>query len=122
MKKDLKGIVTAHKGLNVWEAKHQRVARNSTDNNLKYTSGSWYADKYTVRSYDTNNPICAVVKTDNLEEGKANTKLIAQAPNMLMTLFLCRDYFIDSLKTTGLQSHESEIFRVIELAIKKATK
>lgn len=111
------------KYFDVWKSKYERVEEYTAQNNLKYTKGNWRSGRNLVFVANSKDPICYVTKSEDTQEGKANLKLISQAPNMIMTLYLCEEYFTDLRRQQwGLRPYESEVLKIIKTAIKKATK
>lgn len=122
MNKDSKST-EGDKYFDVWKSKYKRVEEYTAQKNLKYTKGNWRTNRNMVYVAKRKDPLCYINKSEDTQEGKANVTLISQAPNMLITLCLCEDYFMDLAKQQwGLRSYEKEILKIIKTAIKKAIK
>ncbi len=98
--------------------KNKAQAANSR---MKHTQGNWMASKY---SYDwgvysnknQGRDIALVREYGSLEEGEANAKLIAAAPDLLEALIELSDYVIRSTDAIPGQLVKAQF------AINKATK
>ena len=73
---------------------------------------------FTYENNDKSKPfaICRI-HGESTEEGQANAKIIAAAPDMLEALIQVRNYFGENDKTTS----EHYMFSIADKAIKKAT-
>lgn len=67
--------------------------------NLKYTNGDWEArGNYVYIKNETHTIAAAFTHNDNVEESKANAKLIGMSPRLLKSLLYAKS-IIDKLET-----------------------
>lgn len=66
--------------------------------NLKYTKGDWEArGNYVYKKNETYTIASAITHNDNVEESKANAKLIGMSPRLLKSLLYTKS-LIDKLE------------------------
>ncbi len=89
---------------------------------MKHTKGEWKITQDGTQIYTGDNPTNVKVMCDictRTEESKANTKLIAAAPDLLKTLIEINKYA--GVSPDRFSDHIDSIHIISKEAIKKAT-